>query len=144
MLERKAILAVISIGGALGSVARWGLGVWWPHSPGALPWATYTINVVGSFLLAVLVVLVTEVWSTSTYLRPFLGVGVLGGFTTFSTYMLDVHELLLDGRVRSAAVYLVASPLSGLVSAWIGLAVTRPLAERLIAPVASTSAGAPR
>lgn len=133
VVRRRAILAVISAGGGLGSMARWALGAWWAHSPGEFPWSTYAINVVGSFLLAVLIVLVTEVWPRSTYIRPFLGVGVLGGFTTFSTYMLDVHELILDGRALRAGLYLAASLLSGLVSAWIGLVVTRPVAERIVA-----------
>ncbi len=58
---------------------------------GRFPWATFVENVTGAFALGVLVVLAFARWPRSRYLRPFLGVGVLGGFTTFSTYALDIR-----------------------------------------------------
>lgn len=133
LVDRKDILAVIGAGGVLGSLARWGVSLALPHRPGAFAWSTFTVNILGAFLLGVLMVLVTDVWSRSRYLRPFLGVGVLGGFTTFSTYLLDVHDQLGTGHLATAAVYLVGSLLGGLVSVWLGLRVTRPLAARLAA-----------
>ena len=133
LVERKDILAVIGAGGVLGSLARWGVSLALAHRPGAFAWSTFTVNVLGSFLLGVLMVLVTDVWSRSRYLRPFLGVGVLGGFTTFSTYLLDVHDQLGAGHLATAGVYLTGSLLGGLVSVWLGLRVTRPVASRLAA-----------
>lgn len=78
-------------------------------------------------------VLVTDVWSQSRYLRPFLGVGVLGGFTTFSTYLLDVHDQIAADRLTTAGVYLAGSLLGGLISVWLGMRLTRPFAARLAA-----------
>ncbi len=132
LVDRKDILAVISAGGVLGSLARWALSLALMHRPGSFAWSTFAVNMLGSFLLGVLMVLVSDVWSPR-YLRPFLGVGVLGGFTTFSTYMLDVHDQIAAGRLGTAGIYLAASLLGGLLSVWLGLRVTRPVAARLVA-----------
>ena len=70
------------------------------------PWATFIENVSGGFLLGVLMVFLLDVWLPHRYLRPFLGVGVLGGYTTFSTYMLESRDLLAGGRAATAFAYL--------------------------------------
>ncbi|MHB1063908.1 MAG: FluC/FEX family fluoride channel, partial [Georgenia sp.] len=96
---RPAVLAVISLGGALGALARYGLALAWPHVSGEPPWSTVLVNVVGSLLMGVLMVVLTEVVGRPHPLaRPFLGVGVLGGFTTFSTYTVDAVALVVAGR----------------------------------------------
>lgn len=77
------VLAVISAGGVTGALARYGLAEAFPHAVDRFAWATFGINVSGCLLIGVLMVLVTEVWSTRWLLRPFLGTGVLGGYTTF-------------------------------------------------------------
>ncbi len=64
-------------------------------------------------------------WPRSRYLRPFLGVGVLGGFTTFSTYALDVRTLVVDDRPVLAVAYLLATLAAGLVAAALGMAAAR-------------------
>lgn len=123
------VLAVIAAGGALGSAARYGVAQALPHAPGAVAWSTVVVNVTGAFLLGAVMVLVLEVWPPQRYLRPFLGVGVLGGYTTFSTFMADTATMVHEGRAGPAAAYAVASLLVGLASAWGGLAVGRRLAH---------------
>lgn len=123
--QRWDMLAVIAAGGALGSAARYGAGVLLPHAPSEIAWSTFTVNVVGGFLLGLLMVFVNDVWPPRRYVRPFLGVGVLGGFTTFSTYMLDTHALLTAGRLPVALLYLFATLLVGLVAVWLGILVGR-------------------
>src|SRR4051794_7335871 len=91
-------VVVVALGGVLGSLARWGVGVAFPTPAGTFPWATFGINVLGSLVMGVLVVVVTEVYTAHPLIRPFLGVGVLGGFTTFSTFAVDAQSLLLGGH----------------------------------------------
>lgn len=119
------VLLVIGVGGALGSLARWGVGELLPGSTGAFPWATFVENVTGGFLLGLLMVFVLEVRPPGRYLRPFLGVGVLGGYTTFSTYMLETHDLLADGRTALAATYLFGTLVTGVLAVWAGVAAAR-------------------
>lgn len=89
------------------------------------PWGTFTANVIGALLLAVLMVYLLEVVRPSRYLRPFLGVGVLGGFTTFSTYMNETRLLLQDGRPVVAFAYVGATLVVGLFVTGAGLRLTR-------------------
>jgi CrcB protein len=124
-------MLVISAGGALGSLGRWGLGQALPHTSDGVAWATWLENVSGAFLLGALMVLVLDYWPPSRYVRPFLGVGVLGGYTTFSTYMLDTRALLAAGRVAAAGGYLFGTLLTGVVAVWLALTLTRGVAIAL-------------
>jgi CrcB protein len=123
--ERWDILLVIAAGGALGSLARYGLTVAFPHADGQMPWGTWLANITGAFVLGTLMVFILDVWPPSRYLRPFLGVGVLGGYTTFSTMALDSRTLLVAGRPMVAAGYLAGSVLVGLAAVWAGVLLTR-------------------
>jgi CrcB protein len=123
--DRWDILLVIAAGGALGSLGRWAVSFAVPHEPGQVPWSTWLENVSGAFLLGVLMVLVLDFWPPSRYVRPFLGVGVLGGYTTFSTYMLDTRTLLAAGRAPAAAGYLLGTLVAGLLAAVVGVVVAR-------------------
>lgn len=123
--ERWDVLLVIGAGGALGSLGRWGLAEAMPHAASEVAWATLWANVSGAFVLGGLMVLVLDVWPVTRYVRPFLGVGVLGGYTTFSTYMLDTRALLVAGRLPQAAGYLFGTLVGGLVAVWAGVLVTR-------------------
>lgn len=125
--SRADVLAVIATGGALGSLGRWWLGTVLSPGAGGFPWATFVVNVTGGFLVGVLMVLVVDVWPTSRYVRPFLGVGLLGGWTTFSTYALDTRGLLADDRPGTAAVYLLATLVVGLAAVWAGAGAARGL-----------------
>ena len=123
--EDVPVLAVISIGGGLGALARFAVSRCWSSPPGHVPWATMTINATGCFLIGVLMVLIIEVWVAHRLLRPFLGVGVLGGYTTFSTYAVDLRGLLVDGRYIPAFAYLFGTVVAALVAVLAGVTLTR-------------------
>ena len=127
--QGAAVLAV-AVGGALGSVARYSLGVAVPTVGGAFPTGTFLVNVAGCLLMGVLVVLVTEVREAHPLVRPFLGVGVLGGFTTFSTFSYDGLRLLQDRHLVLGGAYLVGTVVATVLAAALGLTVTRRLAVR--------------
>jgi len=122
-----AVLGVISAGGVLGACARHALALAWPHPPGGYPWATFVTNVSGCLLIGVLLVLVSEVWSAHRLLRPFLGVGVLGGYTTFSTYTVEVERMVAAGAARTALLYLGGTALAALAATYLGITITRRL-----------------
>jgi CrcB protein len=122
---RWDILLVISAGGALGSAARWSVADLLPAHPDQIPVATWLANVTGSLILGALMFLVVDVWGPTRYVRPFWGVGVLGGYTTFSTYMLDTRTLVASGAMLAAAVYVVGTVATGIPASWAGLAGTR-------------------
>jgi CrcB protein len=123
--ERWDILLAIAAGGALGSLARWAVSRGWDHTARQMPWSTWVENVTGAFALGLLMVLIVDLWPRTRYLRPFLGVGLLGGYTTFSTYMLDTRLLLAAGEVPMAFVYLFGTLLTGLLAVWIGMMSAR-------------------
>jgi CrcB protein len=127
VVRRRDVLAVIAAGGALGSLARWGLAEALPHPPDAFPSATFVANVSGCFLIGLLMVFVVEIWPPSRYVRPFLGVGILGGYTTFSTYMLDARTLLVNGEPQLAGAYLFGSMAAGFCAVWLAILVARSL-----------------
>jgi CrcB protein len=127
--SRWDILLVVAAGGALGSIARWGLGRAVPWSADRFPWATFLENVSGALALGILMVLLLDVWPPSRYARPFLGVGVLGGYTTFSTYALESRDLLAGGRPGLAFTYLGVTLLAGLVAVWLGGSCVRLVAR---------------
>jgi fluoride exporter len=124
------ILAVVAVGGAVGAEGRYALGVLWPEAANSFPWTTLLVNVVGCLGLGVLMVVLFEFLDTPhRLLRPMLGTGVLGGFTTFSTFSLDVERLVRSGHVALAAAYLAASVLACLIAVAGATAVTRVLAR---------------
>lgn len=124
------VVATVALGGALGAVARWGVAQGLPHDHGSLPWDTLLTNVAGCFLIGVLMVLVIERWPSHALVRPFFGTGILGGFTTFSTYAVDVQRLVLADRPASALSYLVGTLVAALVAVWLGATATRGLLRR--------------
>jgi CrcB protein len=130
LVARWDILLVVALGGALGSVARYGISRAWLAADGTFPAATFLENVSGSLLLGILMVFVLDVWPPSRYVRPFLAVGVLGGYTTFSTYMLDTRSLLAAGHAPLAAAYLFGTLAAGLLAVWVGIALGRAVTHR--------------
>ncbi len=123
-------MAAVAIGGGIGALARYELTTTWPTAPGQFPWTTFFVNVTGCLLIGVLMVLVTEVRVAHHLVRPFLGVGVLGGFTTFSTYTVEIHGLLKPGSAGMALAYLGGTLLTAGLAVITGVAVTRRLAGR--------------
>lgn len=124
-----AILSAIAAGGAIGALARFGISAAVPHPPGGMDWATFWINVTGSFLLGALMVVITELTTPHHLVRPFLGVGVLGGYTTFSTAMVDVQRMIAAGAAGTGLAYLAGTALAALAAAYLGAAVTRRVAR---------------
>lgn len=120
-----AVPVAISLGGAAGALARHGAEVAIPHEPGTFAWATLLVNVSGSFLIGVLMVLVTDVWPGRRLLRPFVGVGVLGGYTTFATHVEDVHRMLLAGTAGPALAYLAGTVAGAVLAVWAGARAAR-------------------
>src|SRR3954454_9060675 len=123
-----AVLAAIAVGGVLGAEARYGLGVLLPHHPGQWPWATWLINVSGCFLIGILMVVIAELTSPHRLVRPFLGVGVLGGYTTFSTAMVGVQQMALAGHEGAALGSMAATVTAAVVAAFAGVIATRAVA----------------
>ena len=118
-------LAAIAVGGALGTLARYGVDRAVVPAPLGFPWATWTVNVAGSFVLGAVVTLVVERWPRDRYLRPLVAVGFCGGFTTFSTLAVEIAQRVQHGRGLLAAVYLVVTLLAGLAAALAGITVAR-------------------
>ena len=115
----------VAAGGVLGALARWGAGPALPHAPGTFPVGTFLVNVLGCLLMGVLLVTITEVRQAHPLVRPFLATGVLGGFTTFSTYTVDTQELLQSGHLATAVAYLVGTLVAALAATWLGIRLTR-------------------
>ncbi|WP_405000668.1 fluoride efflux transporter CrcB [Kitasatospora cathayae] len=124
------VVAVVAVGGAIGAVARYAAGLGWETGPSAFPWTTLLINVVGCAVIGVFLVVITEGRPAHPLLRPFFGTGVLGGFTTFSTYAVDVRRLLEAGRLGSGLAYLGLTLVGALGAVWAAAALTRRLIHR--------------
>ncbi|QJE73184.1 fluoride efflux transporter CrcB [Aerophototrophica crusticola] len=122
------MLLAIALGGAVGSVLRYLAITWVGQGLGAaFPYGTLAVNIVGSVVMGVLVQLSALVWSPGAELRAFLTVGVLGGFTTFSSFSLDVALLAQRGEVASATIYVVLSVLLSVGGLFAGMWATRVL-----------------
>jgi len=121
----------VAAGGALGASLRFLIGEWARQLPalGAFPWTTLGINVLGSLLIGLLAGSDSFAANTSTQLRAMLIIGVLGGFTTFSSFSLETMALVHAGAVSRAALYVVASTALSVGAAAIGLALSRGAAS---------------
>jgi fluoride exporter len=133
--QHAHLTPVVAAGGALGALARWGVAEAVPHESGAFAWATLWTNASGAFLLGLLMTLLLTVWAHTRYVRPFLGVGVLGGYTTFSTYLLDTRSMLAAGHQLLALEYVAGTLALGFVAVLLGIgagriALSGPVAEK--------------
>lgn len=128
--SEAVLLLVIAVGGAVGAAGRYGAGLAWPTAADAFPWTTLLVNVVGCALMGVLMVLVTERFTAPPLVRPFLGTGVLGGFTTFSTYAVDAHRLLRLDAAGTAILSLVLTFVLAVAAVWAGAGAARALTRR--------------
>jgi CrcB protein len=129
-VRRPSVLVAIAAGGALGTLARYAVARIFVPVPGTWPWSTFVVNVVGSLLLGFAVQLVLDRWPASTHVRPFVAVGCIGAFTTFSTVMVDTDLLVRDGDAALAAGYVVASVVAGLAAVLVGIVFARRLDRR--------------
>jgi fluoride exporter len=117
-----------AIGGALGALARWGLSEAVP-SPGGWPGATLLVNVTGCFLLGMLLGVLGSRSPEPAWVPPFLGVGILGGYTTYSTFAVEIVVLVDDRALWLAAGYLLASVAGGIAAVVAGALIGRRVAR---------------
>ncbi|WP_433385024.1 fluoride efflux transporter FluC [Micromonospora sp. KLBMP9576] len=136
-----AVLVAVAAGGALGALARAGLQQSIPHGPTGLPWATFAVNLTGCLLIGVLMAVLDRHGGRAPLLRPFLGVGMLGGYTTFATYAVDVQLALAAGAPAVALGNLAATLLGALGAVWLGDTVTARLLDAARPARASRGAG---
>ena len=116
---------MVAAGGILGVAARYGVTRAIPTAHEGFPWATFWINVSGSFVLGLFLVIALERVGPTKYLRPFFATGFLGSFTTFSTFSVETDLLIKGGHVWTAVAYVTATLVVGLLSAWLGIRVGR-------------------
>lgn len=124
------VVAVIALGAFLGGPTRYLLGQAFPTAAHTFPTTTFVINVTGSFVLAVLLVCLIEVWPPTRYVRPFGAVGFLGAYTTFSTWMVDTDRLIAAEHYGLAALDVFGSLISGLVATTLGIFLARAVLVR--------------
>jgi CrcB protein len=124
------VLAVVAAGGVLGAAARFAVAEAIPHRPGAFPWATFWTNLLGSLVLGFLLVLVLERFPPGRYLRPFLATGIVGAFTTMSTFAVETAVLIKDGHVTAGLLYAFATVICGLTLAYAGTVAARLVTGR--------------
>lgn len=122
---RFPVLAAVAAGGMVGAPARYELALALPSRSGTFPLSTFVINVTGSFVLGALVTLIIEKWPPTEYLRPFAATGVLGAYTTWSTFMVDTDLLLKAGHALVAAGYVAATLSAGLAAVYVGILMVR-------------------
>jgi CrcB protein len=119
---------LICLGGATGTAARYGISVWAREAFGPVfPWGTLIVNVVGSFLLGVIMVLGLNTTLISPTMRLALGTGVMGGFTTYSSFNYETLALLQGRAHRLAALNLAVTLIGCLAAGWLGVALAKRL-----------------
>jgi CrcB protein len=128
-------LAVLA-GGMLGGTTRYLIGVALPSEPGEIPWGIVLVNVLGAFVISLLL----AGWSRRGHVahpwRPFLATGLLGSFTTWSTFIVDTYEMLVAGRDLLASVFVVGATAVGILAAGAGWWA----AQQVVPPVERTAA----
>ncbi|HTR73696.1 MAG TPA: fluoride efflux transporter CrcB [Solirubrobacterales bacterium] len=123
-------LAAIFAGGALGTLARAGLAETLPHAVTSWPWPTFIVNVVSVFMLGYFVTRLQERLPLSSYRRPFLGTGICGGLSTFSTMQVEVVKMIDAGAIGLATGYVAASVAVGLFGIHFATSAVRRLRLR--------------
>jgi len=119
-------LLLVALGGAFGSVARYALSTFVLRASGTLfPLGTFAVNLLGCLVFGVITGAAEQRVALTPASRAFLLVGVLGGFTTFSSYAFESFALLRDGQLLPAAVNIVGQVVAGLAGVWLGVALAR-------------------
>jgi CrcB protein len=121
-------ILLAAMGGAIGSVLRYLVGVfsvrWFGPS---FPWGTLTVNVVGSFVIGLMVEVIARRFNASAEMRVFIVTGIIGGFTTWSSFTLDTMVLFERGATFAAAAYVIGSLVISFAAVFAGLALGRAM-----------------
>lgn len=126
---RVRILGAVFAGGCVGGLVRYAAGRHWTSATYSFPWSTFAVNVAGAFVLALLIVLVTDVLGASRYLRPLVGTGFCGALTTFSSVVVVADRMVAHNHVATAAIYLTSTVAAGLLAGAAGLTLGRVFAS---------------
>lgn len=124
---------LVALGGAVGTTARAQLEAAFPTPEGGWPWATFAINMVGSLILGMLLESLLRSGSDTGWRRAVrlgCGTGILGGFTTYSTFVLEVEELLRGGHTVVMVAYALVSVVVGVIAAGIGIGMAASMGRR--------------
>ena len=121
-------LIAIALGGAVGSVARFlAANAAAEHFGTRFPYGTLMVNLIGSFLIGLMYVLIVEKFKLSAEIRGLVMVGFLGAFTTFSTFSLELLDMLKSGALLGAGFYLLVSVIIGVTNVWLGMQLGKNL-----------------
>lgn len=121
----RHVLPVIALGGMLGASGRYALNLLWPTPTAGFPWGTLVLNAAGCLLIGLVMVYLVDVGGAHPVVRPFVGVGILGGFTTFSTYSVQAAGLLVDREPVTALGYLLITAVAALSAVLAGVMLAR-------------------
>jgi len=115
----------VALGGALGALARYGVALWVGRNvEGAFPWGIFTVNILGCFLIGLVSVWMIHSQHLAQY-RPLLIVGVLGGFTTFSSFGLEAIQLIESKAWKEALFYILGTNIAGMMAVFFGMNFSR-------------------
>jgi CrcB protein len=128
--RKPAVLGAMALGGALGTAARYGVAQAMHVAPGSFPWPTFWTNLSGSFALGLVLAVLLAHYPPSRFLRPFVAVGFIGAYTTYSTFAVETVLLARDGHTALGLAYAGASLVAGLASAWAGIWSARLVGPR--------------
>jgi CrcB protein len=121
-------IVAIAIAGALGALARYGVGgLILTRTGRTFPWETFVVNVTGSFILGFVFTLMTEQLTTASWLRAAVTIGFVGAYTTFSTLTYETYRLMEDGALGLAAANVLGSVMAGLLAVYLGIVAGRAL-----------------
>lgn len=119
------VVAAVAAGGFIGALGRYELGLAWPTPAGRVPWATFTINTSGAFLLGLVLTMLVRRGRHNHLFRPFFCVGVLGAWTTMSTFAVEADLLVRAHRISTASVYTAITVVVGIAVAAVGVVIGR-------------------
>lgn len=119
------VVLAVGIGGALGTLARYQIGLAWTTPARGFPWATLAINISGALVLAIVATLVVERWPPTRHVRPLVGIGICGAYTTWATFMTETALLLRHGSTAVAVVYVLVTLGTGLMTTVGGIWLAR-------------------